>query len=274
MRIHTDLAPGRLQFDEILRAEIDAVNERRTFLGREVLVSPPGEGRRVIDAIGLTLSGGGVRSAAFSLGVLQALNYHDVLRNVDYLSTVSGGGYIGSSLTATMTCTEGRFAFGNAPKKHSDPAAMEIGDTAAVGHLRSYSNYLIPAGGRDLLTGIVIVMRGLIANSAMVLPVVLLLAAATILTNPSRTDLGCPDLLGYSLCEYVFLDQNFRLTLLLTLLGIPFFLLWALYRSFVAPERTSEFHTALPVLGSVYLVLIAGLFLLELQPYFIAGKFT
>ena len=57
----------------------------------------------MIDAVGLAISGGGVRSAAFSLGVLQALNHHNVLRNVDYLSTVSGGGYMGSALTATMT---------------------------------------------------------------------------------------------------------------------------------------------------------------------------
>ena len=49
--------------------------------------------------MGLALSGGGIRSATFSLGVLQALAKHDVLKKMDYLSTVSGGGYIGSSLS-------------------------------------------------------------------------------------------------------------------------------------------------------------------------------
>jgi hypothetical protein len=48
---------------------------------------------------GLALSGGGIRSAVFCLGVLQALAKHDLLKRFDYLSTVSGGGYIGSSLT-------------------------------------------------------------------------------------------------------------------------------------------------------------------------------
>jgi hypothetical protein len=51
------------------------------------------------DLTGLALSGGGIRSATFALGVLQALAHHDLLRRFDYLSTVSGGGYIGTSLT-------------------------------------------------------------------------------------------------------------------------------------------------------------------------------
>src|SRR6188768_3003486 len=50
--------------------------------------------------LGLSFSGGGIRSATFNLGVLQALAGRGVLRYVDYLSTVSGGGYIGSWLTA------------------------------------------------------------------------------------------------------------------------------------------------------------------------------
>jgi hypothetical protein len=34
--------------------------------------------------------------------VLQALNHRDLIKRIDYLSTVSGGGYIGSSLTASI----------------------------------------------------------------------------------------------------------------------------------------------------------------------------
>ncbi len=48
---------------------------------------------------GIALSGGGIRSASFSLGVLQALAKGNWLREFDYLSTVSGGGYTGSSLS-------------------------------------------------------------------------------------------------------------------------------------------------------------------------------
>ena len=48
---------------------------------------------------GLALSGGGIRSAIFSLGGLQALARAGWLEKIDYLSTASGGGYIGSSLS-------------------------------------------------------------------------------------------------------------------------------------------------------------------------------
>src|ERR1700686_1077065 len=48
----------------------------------------------------LCISGGGIRSATFGLGALQSLANHGLLREFDYLSTVSGGGYIGSWLTA------------------------------------------------------------------------------------------------------------------------------------------------------------------------------
>lgn len=57
---------------------------------------------------GLALSGGGIRAAAFSLGVMQGLNKKDnkplppkstLFDEIDYLSTVSGGGYAGASVT-------------------------------------------------------------------------------------------------------------------------------------------------------------------------------
>lgn len=50
------------------------------------------------EAIGLALSGGGIRSAAYCLGVMQTLVQHGWLKHIDYLSTVSGGGYIGTAL--------------------------------------------------------------------------------------------------------------------------------------------------------------------------------
>src|SRR5262245_5730810 len=47
------------------------------------------------DVLGVALSGGGIRSATFCLGIFQALAQLDLLRRIDYLSTVSGGGYFG-----------------------------------------------------------------------------------------------------------------------------------------------------------------------------------
>ena len=48
----------------------------------------------------LRLSGGGIRSATFNLGILQGLARHGLLEKFDYLSTVSGGGFIGGWLSA------------------------------------------------------------------------------------------------------------------------------------------------------------------------------
>ena len=48
----------------------------------------------------LCFSGGGIRSATFGLGIMQSLAKHGLLNDFDYLSTVSGGGYLGSWLSA------------------------------------------------------------------------------------------------------------------------------------------------------------------------------
>src|SRR6202035_5750926 len=48
----------------------------------------------------LCVSGGGIRSATFALGAIQGLAEHGLLEQFDYLSTVSGGGYIGAWLSA------------------------------------------------------------------------------------------------------------------------------------------------------------------------------
>src|SRR5215813_1141234 len=61
--------------------------------------------------VGIALSGGGIRSSTLCLGVLQALNAAGVLKNVNYLSTVSGGGYIGTATTIAMSTGRGQFPF-------------------------------------------------------------------------------------------------------------------------------------------------------------------
>ncbi|WFU71747.1 patatin-like phospholipase family protein [Bradyrhizobium sp. CB2312] len=182
---------------QIVRDEIEAINTRREE-ARQI----PTDGLQscqMLDVTGLALSGGGIRSSALCLGVLQALNHHNLFRRIDYLSTVSGGGYIGTSLSATMTVTQ-RFVFGERPSGGT-ATANEISDTASVGHIRNYSNYLIPAGVRDFLTGIAIVVRGLIANIGIILPIILMLAAVTIWSTPTRTCLTVANLFGVSFAD-------------------------------------------------------------------------
>ncbi|MBR0718176.1 patatin-like phospholipase family protein [Bradyrhizobium liaoningense] len=228
------------QFSRIVDTEFEAVNSRRAALealrladGLDRTDTPVDAdkpftqlapaGGKMVDVVGLALSGGGIRSSALCLGVLQALNHHDLIKRIDYLSTVSGGGYIGSSLSATMTAAS-RFAFGEKPVPGQKVRASEISDTPAVGHIRNYSNYLIPAGGRDLITGIAIVVRGLVANIGFALPVVLLLAAITIFSNPARSCLYAPNLFGVAVRDgqiFSFLGNHETLkTLGFTLSGI------------------------------------------------------
>lgn len=130
-------------------------------------------------AVGVSLSGGGIRSAAFSLGALQALDDHGVTPRIDYLSTVSGGGYMGASLTASMTCDKGKFPFGTA----------DIRDNDVVGQIRNYSNYLLPrarSAVRNVLDVSVILIRGLIANVIVVTPFLLGAALLTALLYPEK----------------------------------------------------------------------------------------
>ena len=117
-----------------------------------------------------------------------------------------------------------------------------------------------------------IVVRGLVANLGLVLPVVLLLAAFMIWSNPDRKALLRPELFGYPL-NFVPVE-HFGITLLLALLGLALFFLWALYRSvFVPADKQSEFRTRLPALAGTFLVVLAGSFFCELQPFVVAGMF-
>jgi hypothetical protein len=98
--------------------------------------------RRVIDGtaptkqhlVGLAFSGGGIRSATFGLGVLETLKELDRLKQVHYLSTVSGGGYIGAWLSANCKRNRGWL----------EQSADWLG---SIRHLRRHSNYLSPKVG-------------------------------------------------------------------------------------------------------------------------------
>ena len=56
----------------------------------------PAAETKVENLVGVALSGGGMRSASFSIGFLETLGRSGLMRYVDYLSTVSGGGYAGA----------------------------------------------------------------------------------------------------------------------------------------------------------------------------------
>jgi hypothetical protein len=126
--------------------------------------------RRPVSA--LCLSGGGIRSATFNLGVIQGLARAGVLGSFDYLSSVSGGGYIASWLRTWM-CREGSqhvIAELRGRGEEGDPLAPE---PTPVEHLREYSNYLTPRLGlfsADTWTAVALFLRNLILNWLVLVP--------------------------------------------------------------------------------------------------------
>ncbi len=95
--------------------------------------------------VGLALSGGGIRSASFNLGLLQSLQKYEIFQKVDYLSTVSGGGYVGSLVSSlvynvnqssTPGPADSEPPYGKAVRSHTDPLAMSPGHRLLTNALR------------------------------------------------------------------------------------------------------------------------------------------
>lgn len=149
----------------------------------------------------LCFSGGGIRSATFNLGILQGLADHGLLERFDYLSTVSGGGYIGSWFTSWIhRHPEGREGVINALKHQSaadytkarasswspsqpsvppSPAPIEP-EPAPIRHLRNYSNYMTPRVGllsADTWTLAATYFRNLVLNWLVLVPLLAALLA-------------------------------------------------------------------------------------------------
>ena len=123
----------------------------------------------------LCLSGGGVRSATFNLGIIQGLARHGLLDKFDYLSTVSGGGFIGGWLSAWIR----RDGMKKVCADLSNPPASPLKpDPGPVEHLRIYSNYLSPQPGllsADTWTLVASVIRNLFLNWLVFVPVLIAL---------------------------------------------------------------------------------------------------
>lgn len=117
----------------------------------------------------ICLSGGGIRSATFNLGVLQHLAHLGILQRFDYLSSVSGGGYIASWLQAWMHHDPQAL---DQLKEFSRPNAFEP-EPQPIRNLREYSNYLTPKLGlfsADTWTAAAMVVRNMLLNWLVIVP--------------------------------------------------------------------------------------------------------
>lgn len=122
----------------------------------------------------LCISGGGIRSATFGLGALQGLAERGILGQMDYLSTVSGGGYIGSWLTAWKHRQGGLEAV--LPKLRRNAPEPRPGEPNPIRHLREYNSYLSPRRGGlspDVWTLVATVARNILLNWLVLVPLLL-----------------------------------------------------------------------------------------------------
>ncbi len=200
----------------VLNGEAEYIRDRREAAGLDA--TPPKEAPE--NLVGICLSGGGIRSATFSLGVLRGLAGAKLLRLADYLCTVSGGGYIGSCLSSLMTVRppkgEGpkirdrdewkRSSVDNAGSGSGDatgPSGPKLGamrfdmdeempllDYHQMHHLRKHGNYLILRHGflrREVLRTVGAVVGGVFCMLAFFGVLMIALSAAFICYSSALT---------------------------------------------------------------------------------------
>lgn len=155
--------PGPDKPDSAISNEAQRVAARRALAGVEPTAP----------RCGLALSGGGLRSATFSLGLIRALAKHRLLTRVDYLSTVSGGGYVGGML--------GRLYNENNAKRVEERLAAE--DSILLWWLRNHGRYLIPVGSRELQIAGASMLRAFVLNALLVIWLALLVALPALMVT-------------------------------------------------------------------------------------------
>ncbi len=169
------------------RVQNAGANQVRAY---RTLMSGGGHHRR---AIGLAFSGGGIRAATFNLGILQALGKLRLLPWVDYVSSVSGGGFTAAALVSLLSrrTTSRRYFFNTQweqfpfnpeieafkpdidldgdPDRREDRNFRDVsykkGHNTQLSYMLKHGNYLIPRLGlatRDLLRGVGSLLPGIL----------------------------------------------------------------------------------------------------------------
>ena len=195
--------------EDIFPAELKEIAKRRQALNLDAsnFVAQPSVKNGLI---GLALSGGGIRSATFSLGVIQALVEKGQFKFVDYISTVSGGGYIGACVSSVLNHP----ATGDACFKNIHGGE----DPPTVKHLRNSSNYLSPGGLFDKLRLPTILLRGILLNLFLLVPSLILAVFLTEIVNELWHETGTYTLsplliiIPFILMTYIFafIRRTFR----------------------------------------------------------------
>jgi hypothetical protein len=179
---------------------------------------------------GLGLSGGGIRSASLGLGVLQGLAEKDLLKRFDYISSVSGGGYIATSLqwwwsrpredqpatpdpdTPIVTFGLDTFDFPYGPARPISRPPPAADDEATLqrevvgraeknlAFLRAHSSYLTPGNGLSLWSILGVLLRTVAISLLTWIPILTAFFIAVIyfgyLVDGLATSINLPSPLG------------------------------------------------------------------------------
>ena len=245
-------------------------DEKAYLANRHAQLEQNGRAPDGIGTAGLALSGGGIRSAAFCIGAMQALEAFpqedqlpdrgagepDLFSRLDYLSSVSGGGYAASCVSASVAAT-GRFPF---------PSRLNKDEPAVLRHIRDHSNYLFPRGFlMGLGPNLTVYLRGFIGHVPFFLAGLLFLVTITVMSNPTFEHLSQPDIFGFTLPN---ISGNFVISGMLLMIAVLAIYLW----SFAASARIA---TALDIkpwqsrAASIGLLVMAAVVWIEFQPYMI-----
>lgn len=120
------------EFEDLFTKELDAIRSKRLKLKQ----STENINKNLV---GLALSGGGVRSATINLGFLQVMNRIGFLKKADYISSVSGGGYIGSYIHSKLR-----------KNISADDPYKELFLKEDIDHFRRHGRYLTPSKNKLL----------------------------------------------------------------------------------------------------------------------------
>jgi len=170
---------------DVFKVERRYLDERRRRNDLPTLDEAP-------DLWGLAFSGGGVRSATFCLGVMQALTVsaRRLMKRFDYLSTVSGGGYIGSCLSSLLSgdpepgldCENSPFVGLREREEYTRNCDARLSVRHQIHHLRTHGEYLIPRSrllSRDVQRALGSVLPGAFHTITLFLLVFIALVALT-----------------------------------------------------------------------------------------------
>jgi len=182
----TDIAaerarPGAAGPDAAIPAdEREALRTRRRLARVEDDAATP--------TVGLALSGGGIRSATFCLGLLRGMARRGLLSRFDYLSTVSGGGYTGAMFGRLV----GRVGIAEAER------ILAASDSRPLAWLRRYGRYLAPRGAKDYGMGLATYLRAMVAVHLEFAFLALTVGLAAVLPHALHSRFGVFDIAAWS----------------------------------------------------------------------------